>query len=295
MAWQQVFLIDAFTEEPLSGNRVGVVPNADGLDDSQLLAIATELGASETAFLFDSSSADYRVRSFNQTTEVEVHGHATMALLHHVSAVDGFGEGSFETKEGEIEVTVRDDGTFWMTQGTSDVDQIDLEIDRVSDALGIPPLALDVADLPLALASTGVPFLIVPVRLLENLLGAEPDMIAIEALSSKIDAVGLFAFTFDTLEADSTLHARVFAPFTGVPEDPLTGRASGAAGAYLRRFEAFDTMPDELVFEQGHSLDRPGFVSVRVGTTIQVGGRAVRSLEGRIRVPESDTDEIIEA
>jgi len=123
-------------------------------------------------------------------------------------------------------------------------------------------------------------------------------MAAIEAITEAHDVAGVYAFTFDALDAESTLHGRAFAPAIGVPEDPVTGTASGAVGAYLREVGAFDgDFPDELRFEQGHFLDRPGHVRVRVaGDVVRVGGEAVVSMDGELRVPaDDDSGEIIEA
>jgi trans-2,3-dihydro-3-hydroxyanthranilate isomerase len=91
-----------------------------------------------------------------------------------------------------------------------------------------------------------------------------------------------------------------------VNEDPVTGTASGAAGAYLDHFDAFDDdTPAEMVFEQGHFVDRPGTVRVRVGAgeggnggagdAPAVGGTAVETLDGRLRVPAAEADDILEA
>jgi PhzF family phenazine biosynthesis protein len=148
------------------------------------------------------------------------------------------------------------------------------------------------ADLPVAHASTGLPFLVVPVNFLEHVGNADPDMRAIEELSDEFGVAGVYVFTFDTLDAESTLHARMFAPGAGVPEDPVTGTASGAAGAYLDRFGAVDT--DAMRFEQGHFLDRDGTVHVEIGERVRVGGDAVVSFEGRLLVPAASEDEILE-
>lgn len=292
--------MDAFTDEPLSGNAAGVVPDAQELTDDQRLAIARELGASETAFLTASDRADRRIRYFTPTTEIDLCGHATVAshaYLFEEGAIDA-GVHSLETNVGVLEVEITDEGVVWMSQDEPSVERVDAGYDRVADALGVDPAALaDVGrDLPIAVASTGLPFLIVPVNFLAVLGGVEPDHDAIGALCEEVDAAGLYAFTFDTLEADSTLHGRTFVPAAGIPEDPVTGTASGAAGAYLRRFDAFGgDFPAEMAFEQGHFLDRPGEVRVRVGDPVRVGGRAVRALSGTLRLPEPDDGEIVEA
>jgi len=361
METRRTLLVDAFAAEPLAGNVAGVVPDAAGLSDDQMARIAAEIGASETAFLFDtdaagdnagsgegtegadgaSAPADERLRYLTPATEVDLCGHATIATygaLFAEGAIDA-GDRTLRTNVGDLDITVDDDGTVWMRQNPPTVDVIDpgreagadsgreagadsgreagadpgreagadpgreagadLDADRLGDALGIDPAALrDVgADLPVAVASTGLPWLVVPVNFLERLGEAEPDMAAIEAISETYDVAGVYAFTFDSLAADSTLHGRAFAPAIGVPEDPVTGTASGAVGAYLREVGAFDgEFPDELRFEQGHFVDRPGHVRVRVdGDSVRVGGRAVVSMDGELRVPAADDDEIIEA
>ncbi|WP_123621295.1 PhzF family phenazine biosynthesis protein [Halorubrum sp. CSM-61] len=327
METRRTLLVDAFADEPLAGNVAGVVPDAAGLSDDQMGRIAAEIGASETAFLFDAggdgggedgadsesatgdAGAVDRLRYFTPSTEVDLCGHATIATygaLFAEGAIDA-GDRTLRTEVGDLEVTVDDDGTVWMRQNPPTVDVIDpdveegsgLDADRLGDALGIDPAALrDVgADLPVAVASTGLPWLVVPVNFLERLGEAEPDAAAIEAISAAHDVAGVYAFTFDAIGFDSTLHGRAFAPALGIPEDPVTGMASGAVGAYLREVEAFDgDFPDEMRFEQGHFVDRPGHVRVRVdGDAVRVGGRAVVSMDGELRVPDEEDDEIIEA
>ncbi|WP_396610484.1 PhzF family phenazine biosynthesis protein [Haloferax sp. S1W] len=296
---RRALLVDAFTTEPLAGNPAGVVPDADGLNAEQMRAIAAELGASETAFVCSSPSADRRIRFFTPTQEVDLCGHATIAAHAHLVAERAIEPGTHtvETNVGTLDIEVGEFGEVWMTQDAPTVRELDIDYHRLGNALGIDEAALqDIgADLPVALASTGLPFVMVPVNFLEHLSGAEPKQDAIAELASEYDAAGVYAFTFDAIDGDSTLHARCFAPGVGIAEDPATGTASGACGAYLRHVGAFDSMPDELRFEQGHFVDRPSFISVRVGTQIEVGGRAVQSLDGELVVPDAEPDDIIEA
>ena len=303
METRRALLVDAFAAEPLAGNVAGVVPDAEGLTDDQMGAIAAELGASETAFLTGGDGdADDRIRYFSPTTEVDLCGHATIATygaLFAEGAVDG-GERTLRTNVGDLSVAVDDDGTVWMRQQAPTVETVEVDADRLGSALGIDPAALrDVgADLPVAVASTGLPFLVVPVNFLERLGEADPDDGAIERLSEEFDVAGVYAFTFDTLEGDSTLHGRAFVPALGVSEDPVTGTASGAVGGYLHRVDAFDgDVPEALRFEQGHFVDRPGIVRVDVESDgVRVGGLATVSLDGELRVPADEgDDDIIEA
>jgi len=314
METRRAFLVDAFTAEPMGGNPAGVVPDADDLAAGQMQAIASELGASETVFFRDSGEADAAVRYFTPETEVDLCGHATIAghaLRYECDEIEA-GEHTLETEAGVLDIDVEADGRVWMTQARPEIRRVEFDYDRVADALGIDPAALrDVgADLPLARSTTGLPFVVVPVNFLEHLGDADPDMRAIEQLSREADTAGLYAFTFDTVERDSTLHGRMFAPKAGVPEDPVTGTASGAVGAYLREFGAFEGdedastgdgpvddsagMPEEMVFEQGHFVDRPGRVFVRAGPEVRVGGRATTTFEGSLVIPEAEDDDIIE-
>jgi PhzF family phenazine biosynthesis protein len=305
METRRTLLVDAFTDEPFAGNTAGVVPDAGGLSTGQMQAIARELSASETAFFTDSDAADRRIRYFTPTQEVDLCGHATIAS-HAALAADGIiepGDHTLKTNVGVLGIELTDDGVVWMTQSRPEVETVGLDAERVADALGIDPATLrDVgADLPIARATTGLPFLIVPVNFLEALSGVQPDLAAIETLAEEYDATGIYAFTFDTLGSESTLHARMFAPGAGVDEDPVTGTASGACGAYLDAYDAFDSLPDELRFEQGHFLDRGGVVHVTVDVDdrgrkqVRVGGEAAVALEGTLQVPDTEDDEIIEA
>ncbi|WP_254543294.1 PhzF family phenazine biosynthesis protein [Halomarina pelagica] len=299
METRRTLLVDAFTEEPLSGNAAGVVPDAEGLTADRMRAIARELHASETAFLTDSEEADRRIRYFTPETEVDLCGHATIAshaLLHEEGVVDA-GTHTLATNVGVLEIDVEADGTVWMTQAPPELHAVDAEYGEVADALGVEERALTTVadDLPLAWSSTGLAFLVVPVARLDDLGNATPDAAAVEALCESVDATGVYAFTFETLDPDAALHGRMFAPLAGVPEDPVTGTASGAVGAYLREYDAFDDLPAEMAFEQGHFVQRPGRALVRARGEIRVGGRAVTALDGTLSIPDPEEDDVIEA
>jgi len=296
MDTRDAYLVDAFTDEPTCGNPAGVLPEADGLDAEQMQALANELGASETAFVTSSDEADRQLRYFTPEAEVDLCGHATIAshaLLYEQGVIDS-DQHTMETNAGVLDISIADDGTVWMTQNDPTVTELDIDIGRVADALGVDAETITAVGLPIAWTSTGLPFLAVPIEYFSDLSSLDPDFRAIEALCDEHDATGIYAFTFDTLEGDSTLHGRMFAPGAGVDEDPVTGTASGAVGAYLDYQGALEETA-AMTFEQGHFLDRPGKVSVSIGAEVRVGGRAVTTLSGSTVVPESDDEEIIEA
>ncbi len=124
MDGRRACLVDAFTDAPYAGNAAGVVPEADDLSAAQMQAIATELSASETAFLSASDDANRRIRFFTPTQEVDLCGHATIAS-HALLAADGAitpGAHTLETKVGVLDIELQDDGVVWMTQSRPEVE-----------------------------------------------------------------------------------------------------------------------------------------------------------------------------
>jgi trans-2,3-dihydro-3-hydroxyanthranilate isomerase len=97
-------------------------------------------------------------------------------------------------------------------------------------------------------------------------------------------------FTRECVHPDSTVHARMFAPALGVAEDPATGSASGALGAYLVKHGLVEAKPTaRILVEQGYEMGRPSAIHVEVDagdsgpTEVRVGGRAVEVADGRLR------------
>jgi trans-2,3-dihydro-3-hydroxyanthranilate isomerase len=98
-------------------------------------------------------------------------------------------------------------------------------------------------------------------------------------------------FTRETEQPTATVHVRVFAPLLGVPEDPATGSANGALGAYLVHHRAIPiTEPTvHIVSEQGAELHRPSTLYVEVDhrdgepTGVRVGGQVTPVIEGVVR------------
>ena len=96
-------------------------------------------------------------------------------------------------------------------------------------------------------------------------------------------------FTTITVEEMSTVHTRMFAPPIGVLEDPATGSASGALGAYLVHHGVVEVRPiTEIIAEQGYELDRPSRIFIQVESDddeiqrVKVGGQAVMIIQGTL-------------
>jgi trans-2,3-dihydro-3-hydroxyanthranilate isomerase len=131
--------------------------------------------------------------------------------------------------------------------------------------------------------------LIVPVRSLTAVKSITPDPAAINDLCARFGANGIMVFTTVTVEQLSSVHTRMFAPSIGVTEDPATGSASGALGAYLVHNGVVEVRPTtEIIAEQGYELDRPSRISIQVESyddaiqEVKVGGQAVMVIEGTL-------------
>lgn len=288
----------AFTDRSFAGNPAGVVTDAADLEEGLMQLIARQLNLSETAFLVpaESEEADVRIRWFTPTREVELCGHATIAAF--TAAAD---EGLFaptdasgrtlrvETLSGVLRIRIgMRDGRPEVAMQIPIPEFEPLAIDRDAFAAhwGAEPGALD-----------GGPWLrnqldywYVPVT---GLRALEQLTLHAEALRS-IDPEAAFAFyTRETFDPDSDWHLRFFAPFHGVPEDPVTGSAQGPMG--LLSYEHLSTERGgdgrfEFVGEQGDPIGRPGRVDVRLvvendeARDLEIAGTAVRMLEGRLLI-----------
>lgn len=303
MDTRQALLVDAFAAEPTAGTPTGVVPEADGLTEDQMRAVASELGAPETAFVLPADDADRRLRCFSPTGELgqaETAAVGAHAALYERGAVDA-AEWTVATTGGEVAVETKQNGMVWVEQGRADVTEVDIPYDDVADALGLDEATLkDVgADLPLATADAGEPWLLIPINYFEHLSSLTVDEGAVASLCDRADAAGVYPFTFDTVGGDatrrSTLHGRAFRAGSRA-EDPVSATASGACAAFVRRYGALDDTIEQVLVEGGHFRDRPGTVSVDTdGTEVWVGGRGVTALDGTVTVPAGDDDDIIEA
>jgi trans-2,3-dihydro-3-hydroxyanthranilate isomerase len=295
---------DVFTEDPFGGNPVAVFPDAHGLADHQLQQIAREMNLSETVFVLPPTdqAAVVRLRIFTPTQEIPFAGHPVLgtfyvlAQLGLVAATDGITRVMQECNIGLFPVELyAQDGKLTrvvMTQPKPEflgpVDAME-DVYKIAGALGVAKYAITDMKWPIEVVSTGLPVLIVPVRTLTAVRSIQPNASAIMDICSRFGANGIMVFTTVTVESSSTVHARMFAPSIGILEDPATGSASGALGAYLVQKGVVDVAPTtDIVVEQGYEIERPSQIFVRVESdddiikTVKVGGQCVMVVEGTL-------------
>ena len=143
--------------------------------------------------------------------------------------------------------------------------------------------------LPIEIVSTGLPVVIVPVRTLTAVKSIQVDLTGIMAVCDRLGVNGMMVSTSITVEDWAHVHTRMFAAPIGIIEDPATGSASGALGAYLVKNGVVDVGPTtEIMMEQGYEIDRPSRILVQVFSDddkiqeIKVGGQAVMVAEGKL-------------
>jgi PhzF family phenazine biosynthesis protein len=256
----QLFQVDAFTNQLFHGNPAAVVPLDAWPDDDLLRRIAAENNLSETAFLVPSREADYHLRWFTPTNEVNLCGHATLAsawvLFHRLDFP--YNRIHFTTASGPLEV---------MREG-----------DLVSMALPCwPPVSVD--PYPGLLEALGLDGARAVLEARDTLvvLDDEAGVRAVAPDFRALKALDLFAVTVTAPGDDADAVYRFFAPSQGVDEDPVTGSACSSLVPYWR--ERLGREELEL-----HQLSpRGGQLFCRYGPErIEVRGRAVCYLEGRI-------------
>ncbi|HWP35999.1 MAG TPA: PhzF family phenazine biosynthesis protein [Gemmatimonadales bacterium] len=303
MARYRFYQLDVFTRTPLAGNPLAVFPHANGLDATTMQSLAREMNLSETTFVTPSATATRRVRFFTPAAEIPLAGHPTIGTWWLLA------------ETGEIELPQA--GEMRVTQETgAGVLPVDLSIaaGKVTRAVmtqahpAFGPTVDNVAQLGTALGgdgrtvapgpppqvvSTALPQLMVPIRSLAH-LKALPSGGSGSALTQLLRSLGTdcaMCFAMDAEMPGASVHCRMFAPGLGVIEDPATGSAAGALGAYLVRHALVKPQDGiaRVTMEQGLEIGRPSIIHVEVRTDngatpvqVRVGGEAVTVITGEV-------------
>lgn len=295
---------DVFTSQPFGGNPVAVVPEAEGLTDDQLQQIAREMNLSETVFVFPPTdkAAVVRLRIFTPTQEIPFAGHpvlGTFFVLAELGLIPAKAPVTRVMQECNIglfpvELHAQDGQVVRVVmfqpkpEFLGPVEEME-DLYKVASALGLAKYAITEAKWPIEVVSTGLPVMIVPVRTLTAVRSIRPDASAIADVCRRFGANGILVFTTVTVEPYATVHTRMFAPSIGILEDPATGSASGALGAYLVQNGVVEVGPmTEVIVEQGYEIDRPSRILVQVESDddviqeVKVGGQCVMVAEGTL-------------
>ncbi len=258
----------AFSDDPEGGNPAGVVLDAAGLDDAAMLAIAAEVGYSETAFVTQGQSGRRRVRYFSPLAEVPFCGHATVAT----AVALGPGEHVFVTNAGEVPVTVAA-GRATLTSVATRVGE--LAGDDLAALLGTLGWSADDLDpaLPPRVAYAGAYHPVIAANSRQRLARLDYDVPALKAL---MEARGWTTIQLIFRTGPDGFDVRNPFPVGGVYEDPATGAAAAALGGYLRELGL--VTHETLHLRQGDDLGRPSRITVELpagAAGVRVSGQAV--------------------
>jgi PhzF family phenazine biosynthesis protein len=271
-----VLRYSAFTTDPNGGNPAGVVLDARGMPAADMQRIAAQVGYSETAFLLPRDDGAFDVRYYSPLAEVSFCGHATIAATVAHAERYGAGERVLHTQAGRVRVSV--DETMMATLVSVEPRVVPLDtddLDRILTALGWHRDQLDPA-LPPAVAYAGAWHPVIFAATRARLAQLDYDF---NALADLMAPRGWTTVNLVWREDAQTFHARNPFPPGGVVEDPATGAAAAALGAYLA---VRDALPAQRTFtiHQGEDLGRPSRLTVSVprdvSEGIRVSGTAVK-------------------
>lgn len=269
--------VNVFSSDPVLGNPVAVVHDADGLSDAQMAAFARWTNLSETTFLLrpTSEDADYRLRIFTPGGELPFAGHPTLGSAHAWLEEGGVPRGGHLVQEcgvGLVRLRQGDRLAFaappLIRSGAVD----DGDLDRIVRALRIE--FADVVDSQWV--DNGAGWVAVRLRDAAAVLALKPDFTAFDPYD--IGVVGLYP-----PGSEAQVEVRGFAPLVGIPEDPVTGSLNAGLAQWLT---GDGTLPPSYVAAQGTTLGRAGRVHIDTDAdgTIWVGGATVTTISGSVVV-----------
>jgi trans-2,3-dihydro-3-hydroxyanthranilate isomerase len=293
MRGRSFYLVDVFAEEKYAGNQLAVVADARELSSDQMQRIANEFHFSETSFILSNNTRNggYDVRIFTPQAELPFAGHPTLGtafvIRHRISAkkADSI---TLNLKLGQIPVTFekdeKGDSIMWMHQ-------IPPTFGRTLDSQTIAKvLNLRVRDIderfPLQEVSTGVPFIIVPLKNLDAVKRARTDR-AKQLELARNGSADILVFSPETYKKENDLNVRVFVDMLGIPEDPATGSGNGCLGGYLCRYRYFGNDKINIQVEQGYEIGRPSLLRLKAERQkdkidVHVGGKATLVATGKL-------------
>jgi trans-2,3-dihydro-3-hydroxyanthranilate isomerase len=292
--------LDVFTKTPLTGNPLAIFPDARGLSDQQMQAIAREMNLSETTFILPrepevEAKKGKRVRIFTVEEELPFAGHPTLgtALYLYSTAASDVEEIALDLNVGKIDIHFRADSSGTGRDRVAgnvfgEMRQRDPEFgptlprEKLADVLGTDGNEI-ASEWPSQIVSTGLPFGIVPIRDLKGLQNLKPDLVRASAL---LKGTGARFIYFICPENRREVRARMF--FYG-GEDPATGSAAGCAISWMVQ-HGLAKSDEQIVIHQGVEAGRPSEISVRASrdgdkvTNVRVGGYAAEVLRGKLSV-----------
>jgi trans-2,3-dihydro-3-hydroxyanthranilate isomerase len=279
MPTHRYVVVDVFTDTALTGNQLAVFTDGRGLDDATMQALAREMNFSESVFVFPPSEGGHvHIRIFTPANELPFAGHPILGSAFVLGAPLQLGEIRLETGSGIVPVVLEREGARivfgWMSQPIPEWEPFD-KTRELLELLGVK------SELPVELYHLGPGHVFVALRSQADVAALSPDFGALARLTPA--GVNCFA------GSGGRWKTRMFAPASGVAEDPATGSAAGPLAIHLARHGRID-FGDEIEISQGAEVGRPATLHARVEGSperidrVEVGGSAVVVAHGEYRI-----------
>jgi trans-2,3-dihydro-3-hydroxyanthranilate isomerase len=286
------YLVDVFAQEKYAGNQLAVFMNAEGLSTAQMQKIANEMHFSETTFILSNEKRNggYDVRIFTPFLEVPFAGHPTLGTAYVIRRFIAGSGGNvvLNLKAGQIPVTFAkeqdDEEILWMKQLPPSFGKT-FKMKDLARVLQLKDEDFD-GRFPIQEVSTGMPFIIVPLRNLDAVKRARVNMDRLLEMASDVHG-GILVFCPETVDPRNNLHVRVFVDLHGVPEDPATGSGNGCLAGYLSHYQYFGISRVNAKVEQGYEVRRPSLLLLKAkkmgdALQVEVGGKVFLVAEGKL-------------
>jgi PhzF family phenazine biosynthesis protein len=293
--------VDVFSDRPLEGNPLAVVPDADSLDEATMRRIAREFNQSETTFLLkpEEDDADWHLRSFTPAGhEVTGAGHNALgawwwlAVSGRLPLQDGTNAFRQKIADRVLPLQVVSSGgavrSIVMQHAAPEFGRTVSDARALADALGLEAEELLPEGRGAQVVSTGAAHLLIPVRDRSAIERAKPDAARLLSVLRANGGEGAYLFCRDVVcrdvaRAGSAAHARFFNPTMGISEDAATGTAAGPLGAWLVK-EGL-VREGGIRIEQGFTMGRPSLIEIEVSSGgVSISGRGCVSIEGTLRL-----------
>jgi trans-2,3-dihydro-3-hydroxyanthranilate isomerase len=292
MSNQPFYIVDVFAETKYAGNQLAVFPQAGDLSTAEMQQIAKEINFSETTFItsLQPSAGGYSVRIFTPVQELPFAGHPTLgtAFILQQRVIRQVVETvRLNLAVGQIPVEILyENGVpdlLWMKQNLPVFGQT-IEPAAIAPILGLETTEID-ARFPIQEVSTGVPFIIVPLKTLAALQRIQVNCDRLPTLLEPLEAKMIFVFCPDVRHSANHFSARMFGHYLGIPEDPATGSANGCFAGYLVQYNYLGTPIVTARVEQGYEMGRPSLILLQAKKTearidVSVGGKVILVAQG---------------
>ena len=286
------YIVDVFGQSRFTGNQLAVFTNGEDFTDEEMQALTDEINFSETTFVFPKESKDntFKVRIFVPGSEIPFAGHPTLGTAYVIQKYlleEKHNKLILDLKAGLIPVDIdyRDNEIELLTMKQNQPEfGRTFEPEAIKKVININEID---ADFPIEAVSTGIEFIIIPLKSLDAVKNVKIDVEKLKELLESNGYMGIFLFTRETYNPENDINCRMFCYFKGLIEDPVTGSANGCMLAYLLKNNYFGSTNIDIKVEQGWEIGRNGILYLKGEKRgseydLFVGGRVFPVSEGKL-------------